>query len=165
MASLVAEEGRALVIAVNKCDLVEKRAKILREMRERIEISLHQMQGVALVPVSALSGAGLDRLMHAVFRAHALWNRHVPTAQLNRFLAEVVAAHPPPVTRGRRSKIRYITQAKTRPPSFALFGNKLEDLPESYLRYLANAMRKAFALPGVPIRLSLRRGQNPYDRA
>ncbi|HKO07407.1 MAG TPA: ribosome biogenesis GTPase Der [Alphaproteobacteria bacterium] len=164
LASLVAEEGRALVIAVNKCDLVENRAKMLREMRERIEISLHQMKGVALVPVSALSGAGLDRLMHAVFRAHALWNRHVPTAQLNRFLAEVVAAHPPPVTRGRRSKIRYITQAKTRPPSFALFGNKLEDLPESYLRYLANAMRKAFALPGVPIRLSLRRGENPYDR-
>ena len=164
LASLVAEEGRALVIAVNKCDLVENQAKILREMRERIEISLHQMQGVTLVPVSALSGAGLDRMMHAVFRAHALWNRHVPTAKLNRFLAEVVAAHPPPVTRGRRSKIRYITQAKTRPPSFALFGNKLEDLPESYLRYLANAMRKAFALPGVPIRLSLRRGENPYDR-
>ncbi len=164
LASRVVEEGRALVIAVNKCDLVRDSAKVLREMRERIEISLHQVKGVALVPISALTGKGLARLMQAVFRAHELWNRRVPTARLNRFLAEVLAAHPPPIVGGRRSKIRYITQAKTRPPSFALFGNKLADLPESYLRYLANAMREAFDLPGVPIRLSLRQGTNPYER-
>ncbi len=164
LASLVAEEGRALVIAVNKCDLVEGRTKALGEMRERIETSLGQLKGVALVPIVASRGTGLERLMQAVFRAHALWNRRVPTARLNRFLAEVVEAHPPPLSRGRRSKVRYITQAKTRPPTFALFGNKLEDLPESYLRYLVNAMREAFDLPGVPIRVTLKRGENPYAR-
>jgi GTP-binding protein len=163
LASLVVEEGRALVIAVNKCDLVADQAKALREIRERTEISLHQVKGLPLVPVSALSGKGLERLMDMAFRAHELWNRHVPTAELNRFLAEVVEAHPPPLVAGRRSKIRYITQPKTRPPSFALFGNKLGDLPETYLRYLVNAMREAFDLPGVPIRLSLRRSKNPYS--
>ncbi|MFI4989061.1 MAG: ribosome biogenesis GTPase Der, partial [Alphaproteobacteria bacterium] len=164
LASLVVEEGRALVIAVNKCDLVKDRTKVLREMRERIEISLHQVKGVALVPISALTGSGLARLMQEVFRAHALWNRRVPTAALNRFLAGVLEAHPPPMVGGRRSKVRYMTQAKARPPSFAVFGNKLEDLPQSYLRYLVNALREAFELPGVPIRLSLRQGGNPYDR-
>jgi GTP-binding protein len=164
LASMVVEEGRALVIAVNKWDAVADRAAAMREIRDRIEISLHQMKGVAVIPISARAGTGLDKLMRAVFRAHALWNRHVPTAQLNRFLAEVVESHPPPLAGGRRSKIRYITQPKTRPPSFALFGNKLEDLPDSYQRYLVNAMREAFDLPGVPIRLTLRKGRNPYHR-
>jgi len=164
LASLVAEEGRALVIAVNKCDLVEDRAKTLSEIRERAQLSLGQLKGVALIPVVALKGTGLERLMQAVLAAHALWNRRVPTARLNRFLAEAVAAHPPPMRRGRRSKIRYIAQTKARPPSFALFGNKLEDLPESYLRYLSNGIREAFGLEGVPIRLALSQGENPYHK-
>ena len=162
LASLVVEEGRALVIAVNKWDLVDDRAKAMRRLRDRLGLSLHQVKGVAVVPISAATGEGLARLMEAVFRAHALWNRRIPTPALNRFLLEITEAHPPPLTRGRRSKLRYMTQAKTRPPSFALFGNKLEELPESYLRYLVNALRDAFDLPGVPIRLIIRRGTNPY---
>jgi len=164
LASLVAGEGRALVIAVNKCDLVEDRAKALREIRKRVELSLGQVKGVDVVPIVALHSSGLDRLMRAVSAAHERWNRRLPTSRLNRLLAELVAAHPPPLSRGRRSKIRYIAQTKSRPPSFALFGNKLEDLPESYLRYLANAIREAFELPGTPIRLVLRPGENPYQR-
>jgi GTP-binding protein len=162
LASLVVEEGRALVIAVNKWDLVDDRAKAMRRLRDRLELSLHQVKGVAVVPISAATGEGLARLMEAVFHAHALWNRRVPTPALNRFLLEITEAHPPPLARGRRSKLRYMTQPKTRPPSFALFGNKLEELPESYLRYLVNALRDAFDLPGVPIRLIIRRGKNPY---
>ena len=162
LASLVVEEGRALVIAVNKWDLVEDRATAMRQLHDRLELSLHQVKGVAVMPISAATGEGLARMMEAVFRAHALWNRRIPTPQLNRFLVEITEAHPPPLARGRRSKLRYMTQAKTRPPSFALFGNKLEALPESYLRYLVNALRQAFDLPGVPIRLTIRRGKNPY---
>ncbi len=162
LASLVVEEGRALVIAVNKWDLVDDRAKAMRRLRDRLELSLHQVKGVTVVPISAATGEGLARLMEAVFRAHALWNRRIPTPALNRFLLEITEAHPPPLARGRRSKLRYMTQAKTRPPSFAVFGNKLEELPESYLRYLVNALRDAFDLPGVPIRLIIRRGKNPY---
>jgi GTPase len=162
LASLVVEEGRALVIAVNKWDLVDDRAKAMRRLRDRLELSLHQVKGVAVVPISAATGEGLPRMMEAVFRAHTLWNRRVPTPALNRFLLEITEAHPPPLARGRRSKLRYMTQPKTRPPSFALFGNKLEELPESYLRYLVNALRDAFDLPGVPIRLIIRRGKNPY---
>ena len=162
LASMVVEEGRALVIAVNKSDMIEDLPKIMRDIHDRIEISLAQVKGVEVVPVSGLTGVGIDKLMAAVFRAHELWNRHIPTAQLNRFMAEVIEAHPPPLSGGRRSKIRYITQAKIRPPSFTLFGNKLDDLPESYLRYVVNAMRTAFGLPGVPMRITLRSGKNPY---
>lgn len=164
LASLVVEEGRALVIAANKWDAVEDRAKAMSELHHRLDISLHQVRGVPVVPVSALTGEGLDKLMRAVLRAYEVWNRHVPTARLNRFLAEVIEAHPPPLVSGRRSKIRYITQPKARPPSFILFGNKLAGLPNGYLRYLVNAMREAFDLPGVPIRLTLRQGKNPYDK-
>jgi len=162
LASLVVEEGRALVIAVNKWDLVDDRAKAMRRLRDRLELSLHQVKGVAVVPISAATGEGFARLMEAVFRAHGLWNRRIPTPSLNRFLLEITEAHPPPLSQGRRSKLRYMTQTKTRPPNFALFGNKLEELPESYLRYLVNALRDAFDLPGVPIRLAIRAGKNPY---
>ncbi|HLI12425.1 MAG TPA: ribosome biogenesis GTPase Der [Alphaproteobacteria bacterium] len=162
LASLVVEEGRALVIIVNKWDLVDDRARVLRDIRERIETSLHQIKGVAITPVSATTGEGLDKAMRAVFHAHEQWNRHLPTTQLNRFLSDVVEMHPPPLAGGHRSKIRYMTQPKTRPPTFALFGNKLEDLPASYQRYLINALRETFDLGGVPVRLVLRRGKNPY---
>lgn len=164
LASMVVEEGRAVVIAVNKWDAVKDSSAAMRQIRDRIEISLHQMKGVAIVPISALTGEGIGKLMAAVFAAHECWNRHIPTAQLNRFMSEAIDAHPPPISGGRRSKIRYMTQPKTRPPTFALFGNKLDDLPEAYLRYLVNAMRDAFDLPGIPIRIVLRGGKNPYAK-
>jgi GTPase len=162
LAAMVVEEGRALVIAVNKWDLVEDRAKLRREIDDRLEISLAQAKGVPVLGVSALSGEGLDKMMSAVFHQHEVWNRHISTARLNRFLEGAVQAHPPPMAAGRRIKLRYMTQPKTRPPSFALFGNKLDALPESYLRYLVNGLREAFDLPGVPIRVTLRQGKNPY---
>jgi GTPase len=162
LAALVLDEGRALVIAVNKWDLVEDRAKLQRQINDRLEISLAQAKGISCIGVSALTGEGLGKMMAAVFRAHEIWNRHVSTAQLNRFLAGALEAHPPPMASGHRIKLRYMTQPKTRPPSFALFGNKLDALPESYLRYLINGLREAFELPGVPIRITLRQSKNPY---
>ena len=164
LASMVAEEGRALVVAVNKADTIADRSKVMREIHERIDISLAQVKGVEIILVSALTGEGVEKLMAAVFRAHELWNRHISTSELNRFMSEVIDAHPPPRAGGRRSKIRYITQAKTRPPCFTLFGNKLSDLPDTYLRYIVNAMRESFDLPGVPIRIALRGGENPYAK-
>jgi GTPase len=164
LASMVADEGRALVLAINKADTIADRAKAMRDIHDRIDVSLAQLKGVEITLVSALTGEGIEKLMAAVFHAHELWNRHISTSQLNRFMTEVIEAHPPPRAGGRRSKIRYVTQAKTRPPSFTLFGNKLDDLPDSYLRYIVNAMREAFDLPGVPIRITLRGGTNPYAK-
>ena len=162
IANMVADEGRALVLAVNKWDLVREPAAALRSLRERLETSLPQLSGVALVPVSGLTGSGLDALMKAVFAADAVWNRRVPTAALNRWLAAIQQHHPPPVAAGRRLRLRYITQVNTRPPSFALFASRPGELPESYRRYLVGALRKDFDLPGTPIRLMLRKGENPY---
>lgn len=122
------------------------------------------MRGVEIVPLSGLAGEGIDRLMQAVFRAYEVWNRRVSTAKINRWLEGVLSAHPPPAVAGRRIKIRYMTQPKARPPTFALFGNQLEHLPVSYLRYLGNNLREAFELPGTPIRLHTRGGRNPYDK-
>ena len=160
---LVEQEGRALVVGLNKWDLVADRPGLLKELQEDAARLLPQVRGVPLVPVSGLAGEGLDRLMGAVMRAAEIWSRHVPTAKLNQWLAEALAAHPPPAVSGRRIKIRYATQAKTRPPHFAVFGNQLAALPASYTRYLVNGIRDAFDLPGVPIRLSLRTGRNPFD--
>jgi GTP-binding protein len=162
LAAMVVEEGRALVIAVNKWDLAEDRAAVRKLIDDRLERSLAQAKGVPVQGVSALTGEGLDKMMAAVFRAHEVWNRHISTARLNRFLAGALEAHPPPMASGRRIKLRYMTQPKTRPPSFALFGNKLDALPESYLRYLVNGLRETFDLPGVPIRVALRHSNNPY---
>jgi GTP-binding protein len=117
---------------------------------------------VPAVTLSALTGKGVDRLMPAVFAAFDVWNRRVPTGRLNRWLAEATAENPPPMVAGRRVKLRYAVQAKTRPPTFALFGNRPDALPESYRRYLVNRLRATFDLPGVPIRLIMRRGENPY---
>jgi GTPase len=162
IANLVAEEGRALVLALNKCDLVADRAALLRELRERLETALPQLSGVALVPVSGLSGFGLAALMKAAFAADAVWNRRVPTGALNRWLARMQERHPPPLVAGRRLRLRYMTQVNTRPPSFALFASKPGELPDAYRRYLTNALRQDFDLPGTPIRLMLRKSDNPY---
>jgi GTP-binding protein len=162
--SLAIEEGRALVIAINKWDLVADKQRRLRELRRALEDRLAQVPGVATVPVSALAGVGLDALIAAVFRSHEIWNRRVPTPELNRWLAEAVERHAPPAAHGRRVRIRFMTQPSARPPTFIAFCSRPEALPQAYLRYLSNGLREAFRLPGVPIRLKLRKGENPYAR-
>lgn len=164
IADLAEREGRAVVIAVNKWDIeTEKQAK-LREMREAFERLLPQLRGAPLVTVSALTGKGLDKLHDAVMRAYEVWNRRVPTSPLNRWLAEMVAQHPPPAPAGRRIKLRYMTQVKTRPPGFVVMCSNPENLPESYSRYLVNGLRDSFDMPGTPVRLTMRSqaDQNPY---
>ncbi len=158
----VADEGRALVIAVNKWDLAGDRGAALAAINERLAEGLSQVRGVPVVPLSALHGEGVGKLMPAVFRAHDLWTRRVSTGKLNRWLEEAVAAHPPPASAGRRLKLRYVTQVKARPPTFAMFVSKPKEIPESYQRYLVNRLRDAFGFAGVPIRLLLRAGKNPY---
>jgi GTP-binding protein len=160
---LIESEGRALVIGVNKWDLVADRPGLLKELREEATRLLPQVRGVPVVPVSGLAGEGVDRLMQAVVGAAETWSRRVPTARLNEWLAEALEAHAPPAVSGRRIKIRYMTQVKARPPHFALFGNQLDALPRSYTRYLVNGLREVFDLPGVPIRLSFRTGKNPFE--
>ncbi|MGE5547756.1 MAG: ribosome biogenesis GTPase Der [Solirubrobacterales bacterium] len=163
IARMVADEGRALVIAVNKWDAVDNPQEALKRLKDRLETSLPQVRGLPTVTLSALTGRGLDRLMDEVQDVHAVWNRRIPTAQLNRWLEEVIAHHPPPALQGgRRIKIRYMTQAKARPPTFIIFVSKPEELPESYTRYLVNGLRDVFKLAGVPIRLYVRGGRNPY---
>ncbi len=161
---LVEQEGRALVIGLNKWDLVADQPGLLKELREKATRLLPQVRGAPVVPLSGLAGEGLDRLMEAVLRVHEVWNRRISTAKLNQWLADALAANPPPAVSGRRIKIRYMTQAKARPPHFAIFGNQLDALPKSYTRYLVNGLRETFDLPGVPIRMSLRMGKNPFDK-
>ncbi len=164
IASLIAQEGRALVIAVNKWDLVVERDKRRNELREACQRLLPQVKGVALVPVSAMSGKGLDKLMQAVLAADELWNRRIPTRALNKWLEAVTDSHPPPAASGRRIRLRYMTQANARPPTFVVFCSQPRGLPTSYSRYLVNGLRESFDLPGVPIRLNMRKGKNPYAK-
>jgi len=162
IADLVEREGRAVVIAVNKWDLVEPEPGALSRLRSEVDRLLPQIKGVGVVVLSAKSGQGLDRLMQAVVEAHTVWNRRIPTAALNRFLAKATAAHPPPALRGRRLRLDYMTQPKARPPTFVLFASRPSALPETYRRYLINGLRDDFDLPGTPIRLALRAKANPY---
>ena len=162
IADLVEREGRAIVIAVNKWDLIEPEPGALSRLRRNVDRLLPQLKGVEIALVSAKTGRDLDRLMQAVGEAHAVWNRRVPTAALNRYLAEATASHPPPALRGRRLRLDYMTQPKSRPPTFVLFGSRASALPEAYRRYLINGLRDTFALPGTPIRLTLRGKHNPY---
>jgi GTP-binding protein len=164
IAGTVVEEGRALVIAVNKWDLVRDRREVLARIGERLETSFGQVRCIRMVPVSALTGQGLDRLLPAVVEVYDIWNARIPTGPLNRWLAEVTQRHAPPMVQGRRIKLRYITQAKTRPPTFVLFASQADELPDSYRRYLITSLRDAFGLTGVPIRLITRQGRNPYAR-
>jgi GTP-binding protein len=161
---LVVEEGRALVIAVNKWDLVRGPQATLAELKETCERLLPQIKGVAFVPVSALTGKGLPALMRAVLAADVLWNKRLPTHALNQWLRAAVDAHSPPAVSGRRIKLRYITQSNARPPTFVLFCSRPKALPDSYVRYLVNSLRESFDMPGVPIRLHLRKGDNPYAK-
>jgi GTPase len=164
IANMVAEEGRSLVIAANKWDAVADKPAALRQMRDRLTASLAQLHGVPLVPISGLTGMGVEALLKAVAAADAVWNKRVPTPVLNRWLAAIQQHHPPPLVGARRLRLRYITQANTRPPTFALFASKPGELPDSYRRYLVNSLRQDFDLPGTPIRLMLRGGENPYGK-
>ncbi len=164
IADHVMQEGRALVIAVNKWDAVEDRALALKEIEDRLEKSLPQARGIPVVTFSALTGRHLDRLLPAVMKQYERWNRRIPTSQLNRWLEEMIARNPPPLAGGRSVRIRYATQVKARPPTIALFAPRAEFIPESYLRYLINGLRETFDLQGVPIRMHLRKGKNPYVR-
>src|SRR3954449_12027214 len=160
IADLVQREGRALVLGMNKWDLME--GKHAGKLRGEADHWLPQVKGVPIVAVSGRLGEGLDRLMQAVVDAHAVWNRRVSTNALNRWLGDVLSSHPPPAVSGRRLKLNYITQPKARPPSFVLFCSRADAMPESYLRYLTNSMRETFELPGTPIRLTLREKENPF---
>lgn len=164
IARLVIEEGRALVIALNKWDAVADKNAALRRLTDRLQTSLPQVKGIPTVTISALKGQRLQDLLDTVVTTYGVWNRRIPTSQLNRWLAAMTESHPPPLVDGRRLKIRYMTQVKSRPPTFALFVSKPVDLPENYSRYLVNGLRESFELPGVPIRMLLRKGSsNPFD--
>lgn len=162
LAALAESEGRALVIGVNKWDLVEEPDKYLRILRKSVARQLPQIHGVPVIPVSALTGRGTQKLMKAVFDVYKDWNRRVPTAALNRWFSEAVEGHPPPAVAGRRIKLRFITQPNARPPTFVIFCSRPEALPESYKRYLVNSLRETFKLDAVPIRVHLRKPDNPY---
>jgi GTP-binding protein len=163
IADLIAREGRAAVFAVNKWDLVENRGGKISELREKLDRLLPQVWGAPLIAVSARTGEGLDRLLPAIEEADHAWNLRISTAKLNRFLEDALQRHPPPAISGRRVRVRYMTQVKARPPTFALFGNQLGALPEHYLRYLTNELREAFDLKGIPMRFALRTSKNPFS--
>jgi len=162
IADLIEREGRALVVAVNKWDLMGRQSSLISALRTDLDHLLPQVKGAPIVAVSGLMGEGIDRLMSAVEQAYAVWNRRVPTAALNRWFEQAVDANPPPAVSGRRLKLNYITQAKARPPSFILFCSRADAVPQSYQRYLVNSLREFFELPGTPVRISLREKANPF---
>ena len=158
----VIEEGRALVLAVNKWDLIDDKAGLKKEIENTLANSFAQVKQLPVVTISAKRGQGLPQLMKTVLEIEEVWNLRVSTGRLNRWLERAVEANPMPIVAGRRIKIRYATQIKTRPPTFALFCSKPLDLPESYMRYLTNTMRTTFGLGGIPLRLLLKKPDNPY---
>jgi GTP-binding protein len=158
------DEGRALVVAANKWDLVTDRDASLRLLHDRLEKSLPQVRGVPVVTLSALNGSNLDKLLDAVFSIYDLWDSRIETSKLNEWLGYMVEAHPPPLASGRRIRLRYMTQIKSRPPTFAIWTSRPDALPESYLRYLTNGLRDDFGLSGIPLRILLRKGRNPYAK-
>lgn len=162
IARLIEKEGRACVLALNKWDAVEDRVATRKAISDRIETSLAQVRGIPVVTFSALTGAGVHRLLPAVRKAYEVWNSRVTTGELNRWFEEMLDRHQPPLVDGRRLKLRYMTQVKARPPTFLLFGTRAEMLPDAYKRYLVNGLRETFHMPGVPIRIQLRGTKNPY---
>ncbi|MEP3265933.1 MAG: ribosome biogenesis GTPase Der [Hyphomicrobiales bacterium] len=162
LADLVVREGRSLVIALNKWDLIEDRQETMEMLREKCERLLPQVRGVSMIPISGITGHNLEKLLKAVVATYDVWNTRLSTSQLNRWFDDITQYHPPPAVAGRRLKLRYITQAKSRPPTFVIFCTRADAFPESYKRYLLNAIREDFKLPGIPLRLILREGDNPY---
>ncbi len=163
IADLAEREGRAVVLAVSKWDLEEEKLETMRELREKATRLLPQLRDVPVVSVSGVTGKGLDRLQEAICKVHKVWNKRIPTSPLNDWLLDRTERHPPPAVSGRRVKLRYITQVKSRPPTFAAFCSRPDALPDSYTRFLVNGLRDDFDLPGVPVRLLLRKGENPYE--
>lgn len=162
IARLIEREGRACIVALNKWDAVPDRNATRKAIMERLEDSLAQMKGIPVVTLSALTGAGVDRLLPAIRLAHDVWNKRIPTGELNRWFEHALETHQAPLVSGRRLKLRYVTQAKARPPTFVVFGTRAEQTPEDYTRYLVNSLRDTFKLPGTPIRLQLRGTKNPF---
>ena len=162
IARRVVDEGRVLVIVVNKWDLVKDGKKALKKLTDRLQTSLPQVRGIPIVTFSAKTGRGTNRLLPTVMDVYHLWNKRVSTAALNRWLDDITAHHPPPLSSGKRIRLRYMTQAKTRPPTFVVFASRPDGLPESYSRYLVNALREDFDMPGIPLRLHTKKGKNPY---
>jgi GTP-binding protein len=162
IARLIEREGRGCIVALTKWDAVEDRGGAKQQVIDRISISLSQMKGIVIIPISAETGEGMNKLFPSLRAAYELWNTRIPTSQLNRWFESALERFPPPLVEGRRLKLRYITQVKARPPTFALFGTRAEQTPDTYHRYLVNNLRDAFNLPGVPIRLMLRGTDNPY---
>jgi GTP-binding protein len=164
IASQVIEEGRALIIAVNKWDIAEHASSLFNGIKEALGEGLAQLRDVPLLTVSAKTGKGIDTILKVAFELRDAWSRRVSTGELNRWFEQAIDANPPPAPKGKRIKLRYITQVKSRPPSFVVFGNRLEELPESYRRYLLNAIRRDLGLGPVPLRLEFRGRSNPFDR-
>lgn len=162
IASLVEREGRALVLIINKWDLVEDKTKKRKEINDLLELQFPHMAGITMITMSGLTGKAVDKLMPAVFKTYNVWNKRFATSPLNRWLSHMVEEHTPPAPGGRRIRLRYMTQVKSRPPTFVVFCSRPDDLPTSYTRYLVNNLRKDFDLPGVPVRLQMRAGENPY---
>ena len=164
IADRVLEEGRALVIALNKWDVAEHASSLFNGVKKALEDGLSQVKGVPLLTVSAATGRGIDQLLAAAFETREAWSKRVGTGELNRWFERAVEANPPPAPGGKRIKMRYVTQVKTRPPSFVIFGTRVDQLPASYERYLVNSMRRDLGFGAVPVRLSLRAAKNPFDR-
>ena len=162
LARLVEREGRGLVLVLTKWDDIAERGPVRRAIDDRLEISLAQLKGLEIVPLSALTGQGVDKLLPAVRRAHKIWNTRIATGELNRWFEHALEKHQAPLVNGRRLKLRYVTQAKARPPTFIVFGTRAEQTPEDFRRYLANSLRETFGLPGTPIRLQFRGTENPF---
>ena len=162
LADLVEREGRALVLAVNKWDLVERAPSAIGKLRETADHLLPQVRGAPVVAISGLMGEGIDRLIGAIEKAYATWNKRIPTSALNRWFEQATRNNPPPAVSGRRLKLNYVTQTKARPPSFVVFCSRADAVPQSYLRYLTNTLREAFDLPGTPVRITLREKANPF---
>ncbi len=162
IARQVVEEGRILIIAVNKWDIVNNRTQALRKLGDRLQTSLPQVRGISIITLSALTGQNINKLIPTAFDMFEIWNKRISTSKLNQWLMMMTERHPPPIKGGRRIRIRYMTQAKTRPPTFIIFSSRGTDLPEAYKRFLVNGIREDFNLPGVPIRILARTGNNPY---
>ena len=163
IASHALEEGRALIIAINKWDIAENQSSLFQGIRAALEEGLAQARGVPLLAVSAVTGKGIDQMLSAAFEIRETWSKRVSTGQLNRWFEDAVERNPPPAPGGKRIKLRYITQVNTRPPSFVVFGSRLDALPESYNRYLVNSLRQELGFGSVPVRLAMRASRNPYD--
>lgn len=164
LAQQIVAEGRAVLIAINKWDLVQDKTQYLKNVQHILDTQLSQVKGIPCIPISALEGRGLGQLLEAALKLYAQWNRRLSTSQLNKWLEQATGAHPAPVVKGRRIRLKYLTQVKSRPPTFAVFVSQAEQLPESYTRYLVNKLREEFQFWGIPIRMHIRSSDNPYGK-